>query len=328
MKVVTTLATRTLSVSSPIAYVVVRVSRLAALAYLVTGAMCSAQDALARLIPDNAPVIAGMQRSSKDKAYDRLWLATPKNLNDLEDFISLTELDASRRFDRVIVTASPRGNDPLGNHLLIAEGRFDLNVIAQPNASAVRDYHGVPILVLDQTASRGAKTRWLADIHNRIALFGSPSAVQRALLRYESGEPADAAVRARLQRIPRKDVAWSSITLNSVILRSHLRLNAYERSVVPCLIAAKELVFGVRFESDAQLDFRVLADTPQDVGTSLACLNELADRTDRITMRTRLLTGAPIGSMSIVATRDEYSRWVDMFRHHGGDLLLAASAPY
>jgi hypothetical protein len=326
MQVATMVATRTFSLSSFIAYTA-SVSRAAALGtLLLTGALCSAQDALLRLIPPDAPVIAGMQRSSTDNAYDRLWLVTAKNLNDLKDFISLTDTDASRRFDRVLVAASPMGKDLLGDHLLIAEGRFDLSVIAQPAALAVTRFHKVPIFVLDQASSSGAETRWLANLHNRIVLFGSPSAVQRALLRYQSGEPADLAVHARLQRIPRKDIAWSSITLNPVILKSHLRLNAYERNLVPCLTAARELDLGVRFDSDARLDFHVMADTPQEADTSIACLNQLADHADRIAMRKRLSSSAPIGTMSIVFTRDEYSRWVEMFRHHTGELLLAASS--
>ncbi len=329
MKVVTMLVTRTFSLSSPNTYTVANVFRITALGtLLLTCAVCSAQDALARLIPPDAPVLAGMQRSSTDNEFDRVWLATAKNLNDLKDFISLTDADASRRFDRVMVAASPAGNDLLGDHLLIAAGRFDLSAVSQPKASTARDFHGVPIIVLDRTSGSGAETRWLANLHNRIVLFGSPSAVQKALLRFQSGEPADPAVHARLERIPRKDIAWSSITLNPVILKSRLRLNAYDRNLIPCLTAATELTFGVRFDSNVRLDFHVSADSPQDADTSIACLKQLGDHTDLIAMRTRPSTGAPVGSISIVSTKDEYSRWVDMVRHHAGDLLLAAAAPY
>ena len=329
MKVVTMLVTRTFSAFFPIGYTVVSLSRIAALGtLLLTGVICSAQDTLATLIPPDAPVLAGMQRSRSDNEYDRVWLATAQNLNDLKDFISLTDADASRRFDRVMVAASPAGNDLLGEHLLIAEGRFDLNIVAQSTASAASDFHGVPIIVLNPPSSSDAETRWLANLHSRIVLFGSPAAVQKALLRFQSGEPADPAVRARLERIPRKDIAWSSITLNPVILESRLRLNADERNLIPCLTAATELAFGVRFDSNARLDFHVSADSPQDADNSIACLKQLAEHTDRIAMRPRLSTGAPIGTVSIVSTRGEYSRWVDMVRHHSGDLLLAAAAPY
>ena len=113
-----------------------------------------------------------------------------------------------------------------------------------------------------------------------------------------------------------------------MILKSRLRLNAYKRNLVPCLSAAKELAFGVRFDSNARLDFHVSADSPQDADTSIACLKQLADHADLIAMRTSHSASAPTGIMSIISTRDEYSRWVDMFRHHSGDLLLAAAAPY
>jgi len=328
MKVVTILATRAFSLFSPLVYTAASASRIAALGTLLfTGGICSAQEALVTLIPPDAPVLAGMQRSSTDNEYDRVWLATARNANDLKDFISLTDADASRRFDRVIVAASPAGNDLLGDHLLIAQGRFDLSVIGQPAASAAIDFRGVPIIVLGHVSSSGAETRWLANLHNRIVLFGSPSAVQKALLRFQSGEPANPAVHARLERIPRKDIAWSSITLNPVILKSHLRLNVDERNLVPCLTKVKELAFGVRFDSNARLDFQVSADSLQDANTSIACLKLLAGHADLIAMRTSHSAGAPAGTMSIVSTREGYSRWVDMVRHHTGDLLLAAAAP-
>lgn len=177
MKLVTMPVARTFSVFSPIEYTVVGMSRIAALgALLLTGVMCSAQDDLARLIPPDAPVLAGMRRSSTDNEYDRMWLATARNLNDLKDFITLTDADASRRFDRVLVAASPAGNDLLGDHLLIAAGHFDWSVISQSTAFAAGDFHGVPIIVRDQASSAGAETRWLVNLHSRIVLFGSPSA--------------------------------------------------------------------------------------------------------------------------------------------------------
>jgi hypothetical protein len=329
MKVVTMLFPRTSSVYSSTIHAGASASRIAALgALLLTCAVCSGQDALARLIPPDAPVIAGMQPSSTDNSYDRVWLATAKNLNDLKEFISLTDTGASRRFDRVIVTASPLGNDLLGNHLLIAEGLFDLSVMNQTIAPAINEFHGIPIAVVTLPSSSGAETLWLANLHNRIVLFGSPSAVQEALLRYQSGKPADPAVRARLNRIPRKDVAWSSITLNPLILKSHLRLNGYQRNLVPCLTTVSEFALGIRFDSDARIDLHLVANTPLDARTSIACLNHLADHADLVAIRSRVSANASIGAMSVVSARDEYSRWVDTFRHHTDDLLLAAAVPY
>ena len=202
-----------------------------------------------------------------------------------------------------------------------------MTAIAQPAASSVVDFHGVTIVVLNQPSNPGAEVRWLAKLQNRIVLFGSPSAVQKALLRYESNERADPTVIARLGRIPRRDIAWSSNTLNPQVLKYRLHLDAYERNAVPCLAMARELVFGVRFDSHARLDLVVTAGSRQDASTSIVCLRYLADPTDRIDIRTRLDPGAPIATISIASTPDRYSRWVNMFRHHAGDLLLAAATP-
>lgn len=318
--------------SSPSTQLSVRTFRFPALVVLLagilSGTVSSAQDSLAKLLPPDAPVLAGMQRSSKDHATDRVWLATAKNLADFTDFISLTASDQTRRFDRLIVAASASGNDPLGDHLLLVEGYFDLAAIDRPAASSITHFHGIPILVLNRTSSSGTEVLWLADLHSTIVLFGSPSAVQKALLRHLSATSADPAVSARLERIPRNDVAWSSITLNPDILKLRLRLNGYEPHVAACLTAATELVFGASFESKTRLDFRVAADSPQDASVSLACLGHLLNQTDRIDVKTRVSASAPIATMSIRVTPEKYSSWVNLIRHHSADILLAAAAPH
>jgi hypothetical protein len=287
MKPATILAIRTSLASSSGARGVASAYRITAIwTVLLTGTVCPAQDALIKLIPADAPVLAGMQRSSTDNEYDRVSFATAKNLNDFKDLNPLTDIDPSRRFDRVIVAASPAVNDLLGDHLLLAQGRFDLTAIAQRAASSVVDFHDVAILVLNQPSNPGAEVRWLANIQNGAVLFGSPSAVQKALLRYESDERTDPAVIGCLGRIPRRDIAWSSITLNPQVLKSHWHLDAYERNAVPSLTVARKLVFGVRFDSHARLDFVVTAGSPQDAGTSIVCLRYLADPKDPIDMRT------------------------------------------
>src|SRR6266436_4358075 len=117
--------------------------------------------------------------------------------------------------------------------------------------SSAGEFGGISVLAVgktaDQVSGQATETRWLAIIHNKIAVFGSPSAVQQALLRYISNEAVDPAVIARLERIPSKDIAWSSIVLDPAILSSHLSLNGYEHNAVACLAMARELVFGVRF---------------------------------------------------------------------------------
>ena len=328
MKFVSMCASQASSVASGTLRAIAILSPAAVAALLLAAAVCPAQDALARFIPPDAPVIAGMQSTGKDNAYDRLWLATAKNLVDLRDFISLTDADDSRRFDRVIVTASPDGNDPLGNHLLIAEGRFDSSAITQPNPQAVIALYRVRVLVFSQASGSDVQTRWLATLHNRIALFGSASVVQRALLRYQSGAAADTSVQARLARIPSNDVAWSSIALNPEILRSRLRLNKFEGNFVPCLTAVNELTLGERFNANAHVDLRILANTPQDADNSIACLNQATNRVDFISLHRIRSGSSPLGGMSIEFKKDEYSRWVDTFRHHSDELLLAAAAPY
>src|SRR5262249_29041432 len=99
---------------------------VASMIFFFSASLCFAQGDPIRLIPPDAPVIAGMHRMPRDQASNALWLATRNNLDDLNRLVALTRSDLDRRFDYVIAADWPSSTDSLGSHLLIAQGRFDM----------------------------------------------------------------------------------------------------------------------------------------------------------------------------------------------------------
>src|ERR1700675_2797062 len=93
---------------------------ISALALFFSVSFCLAQSDLIRLIPADAPVIAGMRRLPHDEAKDALWLATRNNTDDLALLVAMTEDDPERRVEQVIAADWAAKNDNLGNHLLLA----------------------------------------------------------------------------------------------------------------------------------------------------------------------------------------------------------------
>ena len=80
---------------------------VAFMAFFFTASLCFAQSDVVRLIPPDAPVIAGLHRMPQNQAGSALWLATRNNLDDLNRLVALTDSDLDRRFDYVVVADWP-----------------------------------------------------------------------------------------------------------------------------------------------------------------------------------------------------------------------------
>lgn len=285
-----------------------------------------AQDHMWSLVPPDAPALAGMQRTS-DKT-DQVWLTTKNNVQDLNAFVSLTDTDSGRRIDRVIVSAGPAGSDLLGEHLLIAEGSFHrpVNPSLPGRAST---FAGVPVQLFDAgtlDAHTASGPRWFAVLDNRIALFGSPAAVQKALLRHTQHAPVDPVVAARFHRIPSNDATWSSVTLDPALLHSKLRLHGYEQTVVPCLAATAELDLGVRLDREAKVDIRIVSASRAAAADAATCLHRLAPPESAMAMRVGWSADNSVVNLSMHGARNRYTQWLDTFREPFSTQLLASAA--
>jgi hypothetical protein len=283
-----------------------------------------AQDPLARLIPPDAAVLAGMHRAAYVPT-DQLWLATPNNLHDLDEFVSVTVTDPARRFDEVIVADSPAGSDPLADHLLLARGRFHFDTLRHAPGLLLSSFEEVPVLVMPATSTSGP--RWLAVLHDRLALYGSPAAVGRAIERARTSSPADPAIAARLRQASAGEVSWSSVTLDPAALREHLRLRPGQASIASCLADVRAITLGSAFTPAARVDLRVLTASPQQAAIASSCLTRIVDPNTASVLRVVASPQEAMVSISFSGTRETYTRWLASYRQPMVDQLLAAARP-
>jgi hypothetical protein len=301
-----------------------RVTVIAAL--LLTTALCFADDDLLRLIPPGTPVLAGMRPTTAIGQQDVLWLVTRNNVNDVHQLIAVTANDPLRRFDRAFAADYPSPTDALGDHLLLAEGRFDPDAIA-PGAlrakTAKNLCDGIPILILDPPAGGSPGERWLAILHHSIAVLGSPAAVQHALDRYIHPAPVDPQIAQRIAAVPHEDPVWSSLRLTTGQVKAHLRLPDSGGEPFSCLHNVDELVFGLRFSSSVSLDLQARTPDGSQVNAPAACLQNLVSVSGAPMPQFARARHAPAATR-ITLTRDQYERWLAAFRRPAFDQLLMA----
>lgn len=308
---------------------------LATAALFLSSSLCIAQSELARLIPPGTPVLAGMRRTAPGQSDDLLWIATKNNAGDLKQFVFVTAGDSGRRFDQVIVADFASDTDSLGNHLLLAQGRFSFAAIASTTPvgeASSGSYKGVPVLIFESLANQSRGFRWLAVPQSHVALFGSPASVQQALDRYLSNAPGDRAILDRLKNIPQHDAAWSSLTLDSRQVESHLDLHGSGDGIYPCLHHAHEITLGIQPGSSMKIELRTTLNSQNEPGelgqadAGMGCFRNALYTGSIPSLRVTASAGL---RPTLVATlaREEYDRWIDAFRKSTMNQLLEASIP-
>jgi hypothetical protein len=264
---------------------------------------------LVRLIPPDAPVVAGMHRLPHGEQRDGLWLATKHNSDDLDRFITITEGDTQRRVDQVIAADWASPTDGLGNHLLIAQGRFSFtNVLSTASGLTRLVVDGAPVLAFEDSGTNMHGPLWLAMPRADFALFGAPSAVRYALARYRAGDPMDARMKERIKNAYYEDASWSSVRLNSRPRVSAVHL----QETAVCLSEIRELDLGVRLGAKVRVEVRAgsLANGSVDAG---GCLRRLFfggnDSRAHFTVY-----GDDASRVRVSLDRGEYDHWLDSFR--------------
>ena len=301
--------------------------RVIAAMILLSGSYCLAQSDLIRLIPPNAPVIAGMRRVHPDQAKDALWLATKNNADDVGRFVALTDGDSERRINHVIVADWASTTDNLGNHLLLAQGRFNLinTGLTALNAGATRlIYKGVPVLAVEAGTGGKPGTRWLAMPRSEFAVFGTPEAVQTALDRFRSGAAADPQLVERLKNEHEEDAAWSSVRLDSRYLQARVKLGGDEDAMLRCLGQIHELDLGIRMGATVKIDLHTGPAAADDgAGASVGCLAS-AFFGNGSPRKHVVVYGDDETHLRVSLGRDQYDRWLDVFRKSRTNQMLEA----
>lgn len=274
--------------------------------------LCLAQNDLVRLIPPDAPVLAGLHRMPADRAKEALWLATPNNIDDVNRLVALTASDPDRRIDQVIVADWRSKQDNLGSHLLVAQGRFNFASITSTIAHPAKlTYRGVPVLAIEAKGGPPPITRWLAVPEHDTSLFGTPSAVQFSIDRFVSGAGADPQLLQRLKDAHAHDAAWSSIFLAADHVQSRLNLPASGDRQASCLATLSEIDLGIQLGKTVTIDLRT--DGSDGASHASECVRNALFAGHAPQMRVSL-GGEQDSSVHVKLARTAYDGWLDSFR--------------
>ncbi|PWT72621.1 MAG: hypothetical protein C5B46_06525 [Proteobacteria bacterium] len=283
-----------------------------------------AQSELSRLIPANAPVIAGMRRVSQEQAKEVLWLATKFNEDDLNQLIAATDADSDRHLEEVIVADWASDSDALGSHLLVAKGQFNLMRVsgaALHSGATGLSYNGVPVLALKSTNAAMPGNRWLAIPRADLALFGTPSAVQYAIDHYRSRAPVDPALAERLKNAFSQDAAWSSVRLHPGVKESRVNLRTDGELALSCVAGIHQLDLGIQLGKKVKIDLNVGSGAFDVV--PVKCLSGAFFSDGRAKMHVTVY-GDDTSHLRVSLSHGEYDRWLDTFRRSRVNQMLEA----
>jgi hypothetical protein len=279
-----------------------------------------AEDSLLRLVPANAPIVAGIQDPHHGDQSGRLLIVTHNNNVDLKDWIGLIGVDDHQEVDRLmeIAMSSPRGD--LSEHLLLARGSFNGRRIlegAERSGGVATEYRGVKIVNLKPFAREQNEmrdTRWLTVLNDNTAIFGTPITVMRALDRYVSSATVDRELEQRLTELKPDVNCWSILTMPVAVLARHLRSGVVDDADAAVLRRVSSVTVGVHYGAKERVDFAL---GTEDAG-SAAALARAMDKGPRLlsvadTLRTKFdgvsLEGNEVRG-SVLVKGKEFDEWL------------------
>ena len=225
------------------------------------GSASPAISPLLALVPAGVESVAGVEDPHNPKGH--VLLIAGFNNFDLDAWLALAGVDDRCAVDELIWAVASSSRGELREHMLLIAGRFDRERIfaaAQSNGAATLGYDGFPVLLVAPFAreqGRMPDDRWMAILHNRMAIFGTPDLVRKVLDRYAAGEPADPALLVRLSRLGPGLNSWNTMAMPSAVLARHLISGAQADSLANLIAGAEELTVGVHYGSTARVDFAI-----------------------------------------------------------------------
>lgn len=238
-------------------------SYLAALMAAVTmhGFASPADSKLLPLVLPGAEIVAGIEDPHNPNSNGRLLLVTRSNNLDYDDWVALTGVDDHREADEEIDVAASSPQGELQEHLLMVAGRFDRERIfraAQYNGAVTAEYEGTKVLLVKpfpREQQEMVDARWMAILNNRVAIFGTPWLVQKALERYAAHAAPDPLLVRRLTQL-RSDVnSWNVLVMSSSMLARHVAPGQLYAPWAHILDGADELTVGIHYGSRTRVDF-------------------------------------------------------------------------
>jgi hypothetical protein len=165
----------------------------------------------------------------------------------------------------VIEVASSSEAGFLDDHLLMLKGHFDRELLfdnALHTGNETTHVSGEELLVIRpfrRERRESAGIRWLAILKDKILLFGVPALVEKALTRFERGEPADPILLKRLGELNSDVDSWSIIALTRSDRGHRVLLDDRLAFLTGILQNAEEFAIGIHYAHNARVSFAIHA---------------------------------------------------------------------
>ena len=241
---------------------------------LKTGFASPAGSRLLSLVIPDAEIVSGVGDMQSRNPRARVLLSTLGTGLDLDDLLALAGVDPNRQFDEIVEVAASSPGRELGEHMVIAEGRFDqLRIFgaAKRNGAQVASYAGDYLLIVkpfEREKARMHSVRLLIILDNRTAILGTPWIALRTLRRHAAKAPPDPVWSGRIARL-KPDVNSWSIVANSTVARRHIRAKLVRTHWAQMIMGANELTLGIHYSKRARIDF-VVGTGDKEIAASLA----------------------------------------------------------
>lgn len=217
---------------------------------------------LVALVPPSARIVAGLNVLPRSGQPTTFLMTTHYSSIDLNDFVAVLGVDASRAFDQIIIVASD-GDGPYSAHSLMAIGRFNQTLIYRSvylaGAKALL-YRGIAILEIQPFARERDSfydVRWLAMMDSKLAVFGTPALVRTQLDRYLDHVPADPSLERKLSHLRNDDVTWCVATVPEVDNEIRPIFRMLDSTFADLLRIGDAVQFGIRYGRQVEFEYEV-----------------------------------------------------------------------
>lgn len=233
-------------------------------AFTAVAALASPADSkLLALVPAGAQFVAGIENPHHPPEKGWLLLLTRKTSLDLQDWIALSSVDPHRRVDEIIEVAASLGGKDLSEHLVLLAGPFDQKLIyhsALANGASPTGYGGQSVLAVKpfpREKEEMSASRWLVILDNRMAIFGSPELVRRALDRYRSRSGPDPLLAQHLRELHPDVSSWNVLAMSAAMFARNVESEQLHAPWTHVLDGADEFTFGIHYGSTDRIDFAI-----------------------------------------------------------------------
>lgn len=290
-------------------------------------AAASPDEHVLSLIPNSTQIVAGIDAPPSNGQTRNFLIFTRGNSVDVRDFKALIGVDDRSFIRQIFLVAGQRDRHAPIDHSLLAVGRFNRDRIykaAIQNGALTRQYRHEQILELLPFArdrNMLKEIRWMAIIHDGLALFGTTDDVRDELDRHEDGACASASLVARLARLRSDDTAWYLMPALLPNDPARQSLGALSPDFRDAALDGFPFQFGFRFGRRVRIDYDFDTIEPQPPTPALP-VQSTSNSNRRYGAQS--FFDVPEGNRASVPlrrvntiSRQQYDKWVDQISTPG-----------